>query len=35
MIISEMDNESKKYSILTTVGFDNTTDDGMCFTPTK
>jgi hypothetical protein len=35
MIISEMDNESKKYSILTTVGFDNTTEDGMCFTPTK
>jgi hypothetical protein len=35
MILSEMDNEQKKYSIQTTVGFDSNTEDGLSFQPTK
>ena len=31
MILSEMDNETKKYSIQTTVGFDSNTEDGLSF----
>ena len=31
MILSEMDNEQKKYSIQTTVGFDSNTEDGLSF----